>query len=400
MPLLCQNCSGPLHFDPDAGKMVCPLCNGKFDVTHEHGTSLVDLDSIFQDASAPVRDEIRIYSCATCGGHIVVHGVEMTSTCPYCGNSGVVFDRVSKKRRPDAIIPFAFGKEKAEEKLRDHLKKSLFLSREARNMEWVSIQPIYVPYYLVSAELKKVLTLEHIERDEYGEEIDRQHIARSVRCLFNKLSLEASAALLNEASHAIEPFDLSGLQTFEEGCLQGFASDMADEDANALCDAASEMCRDYVSEEIKKKKVIPKGFHICESEDSLKFKGKAVYALFPVWFAVGKYGKKSATLLVNGQTGKVGGSPVYDFWKYYLAILLTSLITMALMCAVGIGGIYLGYHFIAAGLVYPTVGIYIGLGFLASGILRLFTKNKDKIRESISVSKSDKLIKFAKREET
>ena len=159
------------------------------------------------------------------------------------------------------------------------------------------------------------------------------------------------------------------------------------------------MCRSYVSEEIKKKKVIPKGFHICGSEDSLKFKGKAVYALFPVWFAVGKYGNKRVTLLVNGQTGKVGGSPVYDFWKYYLAILLTSLITMVLMCAIGIGGIYLGYQFTAAGLIYPAAGVFIGLGFLFAGILRIFTKNKDKIRESISVSKSDKLIKFAKREE-
>ena len=399
MPLLCQNCSGPLRFDPDEGKMVCALCDGRFDVTHADGASLVDLDSIYQDASVPTRDEIRVYTCSTCGGQIVVHGLEMTSTCPYCGNTGVVFDRATKKRRPDVIIPFSFGKEKAEEMLRTHLQRSRFLSKDARNMEWISIQPIYVPYYLVSAELKKVLTLEHIEKDQYGKETDRQHIARSMRCVFDKLSLEASAALNNNASHAVEPFDLSGMKIFEEGYLQGFASDMADEDAKSLCDAASEMCRDYVNEEMKKKKVIPRGFHVCGVEESLKFKGKAVYALFPVWFAVGKYGKKKATLLVNGQTGKVGGTPVYSIWKYYLAILLTSLITMALMCAVGIGGVFLGYHFTAAGLIYPACGVFIGLGFIFSGILRLFVKNKEKVRDMISVSKSDKLINFAKREE-
>ena len=167
VPLLCQNCSGPLRFDPDEGKMVCSLCDGRFDVTHTEGASLVDLDSMYKDVSAPQKDEIRVYSCSTCGGHIVVHGLEMTSTCPYCGNTGVVFDRVEKKRRPDVIIPFSFGKEKAEEKLRTHLMQSRFLSKKAKNMEWISIQAIYIPYYLVSADLKKVLTLEHIERDKH-----------------------------------------------------------------------------------------------------------------------------------------------------------------------------------------------------------------------------------------
>ena len=399
VPLLCQNCSGPLRFDPDEGKLVCSLCAGRFDVTHTEGASLVDLDSMYKDVSAPKRDEIRVYSCSTCGGHIVVHGVEITSTCPYCGNFGVVFDRIEKKRRPDVIIPFSFGKEKAEEKLRTHLMQSLFLSKKAKNMEWISIQAIYIPYYLVSAELKRILTLEHIDRDRHGREIDRQHIARSVRCLFNKLSLEASSALLNEASHVIEPFDFSGLQVFEEGYLQGFASDMADEDAKSLCDTASEMCRSYVSEEIKKKKVIPRGFHICGSEESLKFRGKALYALFPVWFAVGKYGKKTVTLLVNGQTGKVGGAPAYSWVKYHTTLFLISLITMALMCAVGILGIYLLYLFTTTGLIYPASGIVVGLGFLFSVLVRLVTKKREMIREVISVSKSKELINFAKREE-
>ena len=399
MPLLCQNCSGPLRFDPDEGKMVCSLCDGRFDVTHTEGASLVDLDSMYKDVSAPQKDEIRVYSCSTCGGHIVVHGLEMTSTCPYCGNTGVVFDRVEKKRRPDVIIPFSFGKEKAEEKLRTHLMQSRFLSKKAKNMEWISIQAIYIPYYLVSADLKKVLTLEHIERDKHGREIDRQHIARSVRCLFNKLSLEASSTLLNEASHVIEPFDLSGLQVFEEGYLQGFSSDMADENAKNLCDTATEMCRSYVNEEIKKKKVVPRGFHICGSEESLKFHGKALYALFPVWFAVGKYGKKTVTLLVNGQTGKVGGTPGYSWVKYHTTLILTSLITVALMSAVGIFGTYLVYLFASTALIYPAVGTAVGLGLIFSGLLSLVTKKREKIREVASASKSQKMINFAKREE-
>lgn len=397
MAMLCKNCSGPLLFDADIGKTVCSRCGGQYEVMHSDDTGLVDLDSMFQDQSDPETCDVQVYSCSTCGGRIAVNDVEMTSTCPFCGNAGVIFDRVAKKRRPDAIIPFSFGKTEAEKKVRAHLSGAKFLAKDVSNLEILSVQGIYVPYYIISADYKGVLILEHDEKDSEGNVVNVEQIARSLRCRFNKLMLEASSALLDEASRAIEPYDLTGLRKFEEGYLLGFHSDMADKDAEHLCDLASKTCRNYVTETTKKLKVIPRGFFLAEKDDYLKFEGKAVYTLIPVWFVIGSCGGEKFTMLVNGQNGKVVGSPAYSKARFRAGVILTSILTVALMSAIGAFGIHLGVGCVKSGLIASAFLIFAGMGLLLSLIVRSAYRRLEKTKGFLSLFRSKTLVSFAER---
>ncbi|MBO4635817.1 MAG: hypothetical protein J5685_01600 [Clostridiales bacterium] len=397
MPLQCSNCAGPLTFDPDIGKLSCSQCGGSYEVTHNDDTGLVDLNKIFEDRSALRSMDLSIYTCSTCGGSVSVEGSEITSVCPFCGNTGVIFDRIAKKRRPDAVIPFAFGKRAAEEKVRLHLMDSAFLSPEQKTMKFRSVVGIYIPYYIIHGESKRVIIFEHREKRRSGR-VETDHISKSTRCIYDGLTLEASRALLDEASSRIEPFDLSGLKTFEEGYIQGFCSDMADEDAEALYRKARRMCKDYEAEQIRRMKIVPNSYYAVDSKDKLKFRGRAVYALFPVWFVSGTYKKTNVTFIVNGQTGKVVGSMPYSKTRYASSVFAMSLLTVPAFTLIGMAGLY---ALTVSALHASFAAVYIGAGLLAlvSLIMTYAGKRLDKVREIISLSSSKRLVRFAGRRE-
>ena len=397
MPIQCKNCAGVVVFDPDLQKLTCRNCGGKYDVTHTDDTGFVDLQKVFDDRGKLESQDINVCVCSACGGRIVVDDVTITSECPFCGNKGIIFDRVSKRRRPDGVIPFAFGAKKAEEKARAHLMGSAFLSDKAKNMEFTRTVGISVPYYVISAEFKGILTYEQNAKKN-DNPADREQVARSVRCLFDKLTLEASDALIDEAGFSLEPFDIKGIRTFEEGYLQGFCSDMADEDPKALYRKAKEICKEYITSETERKKIAPDGYHCIGFDKELKFMGKAVYALFPVWFVTGRYKKnRSVTILVNGQTGKAVGGPPYSKLRFALTVAAASILPVILLSALGILGIsFVALCFAGRSPEYGGMAI-AGLVTLASLIIAKATGKLSSVHKVLRMSSSERLIRFSGR---
>ena len=392
----CMNCAGKLRFDPDKGKLVCSNCGGESDVIHSDDKGLVDISEVVSSNDDITREDVNVYTCSTCGGSVVAGDVEMTSVCPFCGNQGVIFDRVANRRRPDGIIPFAFGAKKAEEKVRAHLKGSIFLDKKAKEMPLLRTVGIYVPYYIVQAESRSNLIYEKTAKDKKGDIVVSDQIGRSTRCFYDQLTLEASAALTNTASAMIEPFELTGIRKFEEGYLQGFCSDMADEAPEALLDQANKRMRAYELAQLRILDVAPYGYYNSSYDNKVKYKGKAFYALFPVWFVVGRFKDKDITMLVNGQNGKVIGGPEYNKKMFASASLGASILPIIALSAVGAVGIGAGLAALVSN-PYMGIGALFALAALGSSIIALQEKSQKQVREIIDLSSSKRLIKFTAR---
>ena len=393
----CGNCAGSLAFDPNKGKLVCKSCGGEFEVTHTEDKGLVDINSVFEDTDEITKEDINVYTCSTCGGSIAVNDVEMTSACPFCGNSGVIFDRVAQRRRPNGIIPFAFDAKSAEEKARKHLKGSSFLPKKAREMTFLNTVGIYIPYYIVSAETRSNVVYQHDVKDNRGNVVRTEQMARNLRCFYDQLTIEASAALTDVAADMTEPYDLSGLRVFEEGYLQGFYSDMADEDPEGLLKQAKNRIRDYETQSVISMKIVPSAYYNVAWDADLKFKGKAFYALFPMWFVRGEYKGKNVVLLVNGQTGKVVGGPEYSKKMFTAAALGVSVVPIIAMSVVGtvlsIGAFLSAMN----GSLYTCIGLVVALISLCSAIGAMEERRMKQIRDIIDLSSSRRLVKFTSR---
>lgn len=126
----CKNCAGQLVFDPAKQMLVCDHCGSEFkpeefDVSEKiplWEQKAESMNDVYGTDSKEFMD-CYVYTCHTCGGEVIINGSEASTKCIYCGSSTVVFNRISKHKRPKYIIPFKISKEDAVESIRQRFKR-------------------------------------------------------------------------------------------------------------------------------------------------------------------------------------------------------------------------------------------------------------------------------------
>ena len=389
MAVLCENCASKLRFDPDAGKLVCSSCGGKYSVEGEKAFSYANHSASSDKLEIRTMDfEVKI--CQTCGARLSYYSNELNTVCSYCGNSDIRTEGKLRKRRPDAIIPFTVSREIAERIVREHIAELPFVEQGFAKREIASICGIYIPYYIVNADYRSIMNI------QYSDEVK---LDSSVSCAFDKLMLEASDMLPDEVSVAVEPYDISKLMEFNEGYLQGFSADIADTDVEELEQRANDSIKRMTIAECRRMNIISKGARILKNDGRATFYGKADYALFPVWIVTIVHNGCKTAFLVNGQTGKVYGTPPYSEAGFRRRVILTSLFTIPLMALV-----FYVFSRVAARVIlsHAFIGLFLSLILTVALIIafksfiRHWLDDAD-MKDIIAMSSSKSLIGFMKR---
>ncbi len=307
MIIKCTNCGGALIFDIPTRKMKCSYCHSFFPV---------------ENAPAEIEPSkkmtCRIVHCTSCGAELAINSVESATFCAYCGQPTIVFKRISKMQKPQAIIPFSITKEDAVTLIRKRIKKGSFIPRGLKNFELERVNGIYIPFWIYDIKYSD----RQILNGKNGKKT--YDYLRKAEWLFKNVTLDASSNLYDQSAQRLEPFDMKDLVPFHEGYLSGFYADKYDRSAGALENLAFERCKDIFDFQMKLS--VPASFVTIERSKPKRKVLKHVYALFPAWFLTIRYKNKAYTLLVNGQTGKiVGGLP---FTKYKVILLYFSLLIL------------------------------------------------------------------------
>jgi predicted SnoaL-like aldol condensation-catalyzing enzyme/DNA-directed RNA polymerase subunit RPC12/RpoP len=138
----CRNCAGQLVFDPEKQMLVCDHCGSsfkpeEFDVSEKiplWDKKAESMNEVYGTDSEEFMD-CYVYTCGSCGGEIIINGSEASTKCIYCGNSAVVFNRISRQKRPKYIIPFKVSKDEAVNAVRERFKKGLFIPKDIKNFK-------------------------------------------------------------------------------------------------------------------------------------------------------------------------------------------------------------------------------------------------------------------------
>lgn len=374
MAVICNNCGTSLVFDPKLQKLSCRNCGGTAEYSETSDTDLYEQD---------------MYTCSTCGAELFANDTDITMFCQHCGNTKLVFSRIVKSKRPDTIIPFKLSKEDAVKKVKDHLAHYFFLEKEVKECKFDCVRGIYIPYYVFDFEYHASYIFTRIYNDGDGEK--RIEYERSAHANFDHFMLESSVSLNNSLGLDLNPFDISQTKDFDPGYLQGFYSDIADEDPEDLYKRTKEIVKDLMIREARKQEV-PNAANVENSDYRFKFHGNPKYALFPVWFLTTTYNGKPLTLMVNGQTGKVVGGIPYNKKKLKTLTAIICAITMPVMAAAGFVAAY-------AGIVMPPVIVWIliGCGVIGGLIQAGIYKLQGKVNDMISYSTSQRLFKLTDR---
>ena len=404
MATLCKNCGHPLIFDPSRQKMFCEQCGSTFLAEEVESTAKQyaernkehSMEEIYGSAEQEFLN-CYVYTCSECGGEIIINGTEASTRCIYCGNSNVVFSRISQEQCPEYIIPFAITKEQALEKIRTELKKGIFVPKDIKNFQVENVRGIYVPYWLVDIEHSDSVVISG--RVKQGKYSVTRYFGRAGRLRLQNLPLDASIMLSDESTQRLEPFDFTKMKMFDEDYLLGFYSNVSDVTNMDLRLAADRRATEMFNE-LAMKDVSASDKKVIACLPHTEIRRDIRYAMLPVWFITFDYMGKHNTILVNGQTGKVVCALPWNKKLFYSLMVLTSILLTIVLTLVFYRffcGLFSG-HSRSSSSSNNGMGRLIilciagGVSFISAGLAKI-----RKVIHSIELTQSAKTFNFMKK---
>lgn len=347
----CPNCASKIVYDISLGALSCDKCGGIYDVeefdamygipddedivpAEDAEKSFID-NELIKEAHKKMMD-VSIFNCSSCGGEIIVSSTEASTFCIYCGNPNIVFSRIKKINRPDAIIPFSIPKEVAEVLLRTKLKKGLFVPKAIKNFNTDSLVGIYVPYHINNIRYRDTFSMEYYVEEGNGRarKSVRKVFYISGECVFDRLTTDACTNLNDELTYHVEPYDVVEAVPFENEYLLGFYSDIPDVSFDEAFNVACKKAKDVIYDDIQKR-VDGSRKKILMSDPQIENLSEPLLALMPMWFLSYTYKGQKYTSVINGQTGKIVGGVPIDKFKFITSAILVGLLSFILAVFIG-----------------------------------------------------------------
>ena len=340
----CPACTGPLHFNPEIGKLSCDFCGSSFEPAEievlyaqkdaQAAENKVAADQKRKDSKATGAgdewdlsglndnwgedaDGMRVYNCPSCCAELICEETTAVTSCPYCGNPSVIPGQFSGTLKPDLVIPFKVTKQAAMQALKEHYKGRPFLPSAFKNENHIEeIKGVYVPFWLFNGEAECTATYDcgrsHTYRSGSYDVLHTDHfeVMRQGTVSFQRIPVDGSTKMPDDYMDSIEPFDYDELKPFSTAYMPGYMADKYDISAEA-CSARADRRAEATAAECLRGSVMTYSSVLERHKDIKLHRGDVKYALLPVWLLSTRWNGTNWLFAMNGQTGKfVGKLPV------------------------------------------------------------------------------------------
>ena len=134
----CPSCGGAVLFNTDLQQLVCSMCSNVYSPTAFEGNEELarseepdNMSWSFEEENwqEGEADQLRTYSCPSCGGEVLGDETIAATSCPYCDNSVIIPAQFSGDLKPDIVLPFKLDKEAAKTALKRHMEGKRFVPK-------------------------------------------------------------------------------------------------------------------------------------------------------------------------------------------------------------------------------------------------------------------------------
>ena len=277
-----------------------------------------------------------MYTCPSCGAEIVTDQTTSSLFCFYCHNPVVLSGKLEGGFKPDKVIPFAFGREDAQQRFLDFVKSKKFVPNAFFNKKQIDkLAGVYFPYWVFDAKMDAGLAGEAknvrvwVTGDIEYTETKVYQVERQGEVFLNDLTKNALKKADVQLSQGVLPYDFSKAEDFHMGYLSGFVSERRDIERQELEKSVRQEVTNYVQTMMEGEVRGYTSFHggpcrISNVEEDW------TYVLLPVWTVTYKGSDgKTYYYSMNGQTGKTFGELPVDKKKMFLTGLLIGIIIFA-----------------------------------------------------------------------
>ena len=334
--LVCPNCGGTLEFDPGQGKMKCIYCDSVF--------SQEEAEAFFnqQEAEGSAKesgegwgedaDNMRAYSCSTCGAEIICDENTGATKCPYCDNTTIIETQFAGAVKPDFVIPFAFDKNQAMQNYKSYYEKRKLLPKDFLSGNKVEeIQGVYVPFWLYDGSCSIDAEFEAADKTETDTEIIRKiyKADRRGNIGFTNVPADASKRMPDDIMDSVEPFQFDQMKPFSMMYLPGFLAERFDVEGDDDLERAEKR---VINTAKQKTKETVKHNEVTEKRGDYKVNyTKKKYAMLPVWYLTTSWNGKQWNFAMNGQTGKFTGDLPIDYTKLGIITAIATILPAVLL---------------------------------------------------------------------
>lgn len=325
----CPKCGGNMTSALHTGLLTCDYCGfvqdrESWNSPHSLSDSkeqVMDYALLSQSGHGWARTQ-HLLSCENCGAVSTAPAGQKSLQCSYCGSNQLVEAKeLGELIDPQIIVPIKIKEQDAMQNVKKWLGSGLFtpdnLLVASRGHQ---LRPAYYSCWTFDGTVEVNWSCEVAEdngrsktwRAMNGSEVER----------FNDILISGVKALSNKELASIEPFDLINVEEFKPDFLAGWPTMIYDRPLSE----ASLIARERVLKNLR-----PQLHSLVEpgrEKRNLRIgSGKwsdmtYKHVVLPVWLGTYHYQGKEHHLLVNGQTGKVGGFKPRDSVKVVLAMIL------------------------------------------------------------------------------
>lgn len=342
----CPNCSAELNFDPVSQQLKCDFCRSDFTMeTIKKIYAELEQEMPAPEVKAAANQEFEshtnLYHCASCGADIMAEDRTTATFCYYCHSPVILAGKLTGSFRPDKIIGFRLTRENAVAAFQKWVNKRYFIPADFKSQQQMNkITGLYVPFWVADCDVRAEYSgigkqvrswtsgnYRYTETKEFA-------VERCAKIATRGIPADGESKIDDLLMESIEPYNYSELKDFSMSYMTGFFADKYDVDKAAVFPRIRDRAM-RASSGVIQSSISGYSSVYAQHQNYNIEKTNWQYIMLPVWFMTYNYKGQIYEFAINGQTGKLAGTPPLDKKKLGIVSALIGLAVTLLVFLFG-----------------------------------------------------------------
>lgn len=340
----CQACGAQAEWNAERQLLVCPYCGTEAPYTFAaDATAVQEIDLAATLEALP--DELRGWQattrsvqCRSCRAVMVYDATRVGQNCEFCGSAALVsYDEVRPPIRPQSLLPFRVSTAQVRETIR-HWYASKWLAPNAFKRKALvdTLHGLYIPYWTFDARVRSPWSAQagyyyYVRQGKNRvRRIRWERVSGVVDHVFDDVLIPGTRGVPRALLAQVEPFPTGGLVPYDTGYLAGY---VVEHYQVALGEAATQSLRDMEAELRERCAAEIPGDTYRDLRIAPQWSGRTFkHILVPIYLLNYTYRGRTYMAVVNGVTGRMGGTYPVSWIKVTL-IVIAVLVVLAIVAS-------------------------------------------------------------------